>query len=169
MRQAADAAPRLEDFAGHWRIARTVEDRLAGQAARFEGVAELAPDDIGMKWHERGTLHLPGQPPVRAERVYLWRASGRGIEVLFADGRPFHRFEPGREESARHDCAPDLYRVRYDFAGWPEWRAVWEVTGPRKDYVMRSSYARPESSGPESSGSESWGSGASGGEPPPAR
>jgi hypothetical protein len=62
--------------------------------------------------------------------------------VLFADGRPFHAFDPGaaRPEAA-HDCPPDLYRVRYDFSDWPDWQAAWEVRGPRKDYRMVSRYA----------------------------
>lgn len=154
------AGPELADFAGDWVIARQVEDRLAGQQAVFEGLARLTPDGAGLHWHETGLLRLPGQPPVRAERRYLWRAAAGthgGIEVLFEDGRPFHAFVPGRQESARHDCAPDLYQVRYDFAGWPRWQAVWQVTGPRKDYVMTSRYARPEVSGA---------SGASSGPPP---
>ena len=52
-----------------------------------------------------------------ATRDYLWRDAGAGaIEVLFADGRLFHRFlldEP--DPAAEHACPPDTYRVRYDF------------------------------------------------------
>ncbi|MCE8467683.1 DUF6314 family protein, partial [Rhodovulum sulfidophilum] len=60
------------------------------------------------------------------------------------DGRFFHLIAPGARPEARHDCAPDLYRVRYDFSAWPCWSSFWEVRGPRKNYAMESSY-RPES------------------------
>ena len=79
---------------------------------------------------------------MQATRRYLWRDGGAGtIDVLFEDGRFFHRFDaedpaPG----ASHDCAPDSYRVRYDFRAWPRWQAEWRVTGPRKDYAMVSRY-----------------------------
>jgi hypothetical protein len=63
--------------------------------------------------------------------------------VLFEDGRFFHRFDaedplPG----ASHACAPDAYRVRYDFRAWPRWEAAWRVSGPRKDYAMVTRYSR---------------------------
>ena len=62
---------------------------------------------------------------MRAERRYLWRDGGAGtIEVLFEDGRFFHRFDAeDPEPAAEHDCPPDRYRVRYDFRAWPRWRA----------------------------------------------
>ena len=92
---------------------------------------------------EEGWLALPGGgAPLRATRRYLWAADAAWLEVRFEDGRPFHTvpLDVARPEAA-HDCAPDVYRVAYDFADWPRWRAVWRVTGPRKDYVMTSDYA----------------------------
>ena len=80
--------------------------------------------------------------PMQAERAYLWREAGAKIEVLFADGRPFHEFAPGHMDDATHYCDPDVYRVEYEFADWPEWRAVWRVAGPRKAYEMTSRYSR---------------------------
>ena len=83
---------------------------------------------------------MPVKLPVRR---YRWRDGGAGtIDVLFDDGRFFHRFDaedpaPG----ASHACAPDLYRVRYDFRRWPRWQAEWWVSGPRKDYRMVSAYS----------------------------
>ena len=67
-----------------------------------------------------------------ASRDYQWRDGGGGvIEVRFSDGRFFHRFLPEEPAPADvHLCDPDTYRVRYDFARWPLWRAEWRVTGP---------------------------------------
>ena len=63
--------------------------------------------------------------------------------VDYADGRPFHEFDPARPRAA-HWCDPDDYRVRYDFTRWPLWRAEWEVRGPRKDYLMMTDYRRDD-------------------------
>ena len=45
---------------------------------------------------------------------------------------------------ALHHCDPDMYNVSYDFTRWSQrkkqWRSVWTVLGPRKDYKMLSSY-----------------------------
>lgn len=127
----------LTDFAGEWQIRRRIEDRHAGQEGRFEGVARLAADGV---WHETGTLEIGGAR-FPAERRYLWSEAEEGIAVAFADGRPFHQFSADAPEAV-HWCAPDDYRVCYDFTRWPVWRAEWRVSGPRKDYTMRSEYSR---------------------------
>ncbi|WP_408607874.1 DUF6314 family protein [Acidimangrovimonas sediminis] len=134
----------MAEFEGVWRIDRSIEDRLAGQAGRFEGRAVLAPDGPGaLVYDEEGRLTLGNAPAMVATRRYFWRAEAGRIALSFADGRPFHTFDPGETAPAAfHDCAPDAYAVRYDFSDWPVWRAVWEVRGPRKDYRMESLYLR---------------------------
>ncbi|MDF1708077.1 MAG: DUF6314 family protein [Paracoccaceae bacterium] len=129
----------LQDFEGLWLLERQISDAL-GPDAVFNGTARFTPDDAGLTLHEAGRLNLTGQGGFQAERRYLWRQEGTGIAVLFADGRDFHRFVPGETAEADHWCDPDTYKVRYDFGGWPVWQAEWRVTGPRKDYVMRSLY-----------------------------
>lgn len=135
--------PRLGDFAGTWRVDRTIDDRLSGRAARFAGRAVFAPSDGGLAYREAGRLRLGDGPELAATREYLWREADGMIDVRFADGRRFHAFDPaGPVPEAEHACGPDRYRVRYDFTGWPGWRAEWRVTGPRKDYLMVSRYDR---------------------------
>lgn len=131
--------PDLSDFAGGWRLARRIEDARAGLTGRFEGQAVFRPGAGGLVVTETGVLRYGAGQPVQAERRYIWRVAAGGIAVFFDDGRPFHRFSPAAPE-ARHDCAPDLYHVRYDFSVWPRWRVVWHVTGPRKNYVMTSDH-----------------------------
>jgi Family of unknown function (DUF6314) len=132
----------LRSFAGLWRIERRIEDVRAGRTGAFAGEARFEPAAGGLAYREEGALSFPGAAPMRAERRYLWRDGGAGtIDVFFADGRFFHRFDAeDAAPAASHDCPPDLYRVRYDFRGWPRWQAEWRVTGPRKDYGMVSSY-----------------------------
>lgn len=111
-----------------------------GATSRFDGQASFVPDGGALRYSETGTLTLPDGSTLSAERSYIWRRAGAGIAVEFADGRPFHTISPGEIEAA-HWCDPDDYRVAYDFTGWPVWRAEWCVRGPRKDYVMHSTFA----------------------------
>jgi len=129
----------LWDFEGEWQITRRIEDALSGQEGQFAGAASFVRDVAGLQYSEKGLLTLGGAS-MKAERVYLWRASGAGIEVLFDDGRPFHRIDDSAE--AAHWCDPDQYDVTYEFGRWPKWSSRWRVLGPRKDYVMVSNYSR---------------------------
>ena len=132
-----------EAFLGAWRIAREIEDRR-GPDGRFEGraiISEVAPGE--WLYHETGRLSFGAGQGFDAERRYLWRPAGAMIDVFFDDGRPFHRIDLAGGAD-RHHCAPDIYDVRYDFRDWPFWEAVWHVSGPRKDYVMRSRYRQQD-------------------------
>lgn len=131
------------DFLGDWALSRRIEDARAGAGGRFEGAAVFTEAGPGLlRYEERGGLRMGTGPVLTAERRYLWRFEGARVAVLFEDGRAFHGFDPAGRPEASHWCDPDAYAVRYDFADWPRWRAVWRVTGPRKDYVMDSAYAR---------------------------
>ena len=133
----------LLDFMGDWRVLRRVDDRRAGQHGLFEGTARIVAEGQGARYREEGTLRLGGGPPLAASRDYLWLPDGDGIAVRFADGGFFHRFTPlGRAPGTDHACGQDLYRVTYDVAAWPAWTAEWAVTGPAKNYVMATRYAR---------------------------
>lgn len=145
MGRIAAAAPRaLEDFAGRWRLSRRIEDALAGEVLEGEGVLAFRPaPGGGLIYDEEVRLTAPGRPALRGFRRNLWQAAPGGVAVAFEDGRPFHRIALGAGQAAdRHDCAPDLYRVRYDFSGWPLWSVRWEVTGPRKSYVSQTDFRR---------------------------
>lgn len=134
-----DTAFVLADFAGEWRLSRVIR-QADGTAQRAEGTARLTPDAEGLTYDEEGLLHLSQAQSLRFTRRYLWRPAPGGIAVLFDTGRPFHVFGPARLTD-RHDCAPDTYDVAYAVA--PDyWSATWRVRGPRKDYEMRSRYAR---------------------------
>lgn len=133
----------LAQFEGVWAIDRHILDHRAGAEGRLTGTATFTPDGEGLTVHETGELRYAGQPPIRAERRYLWRERAGRVEVLFDDGRPFHAFPlDTATPEARHACDPDAYAVRYDFGAFPDWTARWRVTGPRKDYTMTTRYRR---------------------------
>jgi len=143
MVDAVAAVPRLADFEGVWRLERRIEDTLAGESWHLTGHARFAPVEGGYDYVEMGTLCGPGGQVMQAERRYLWRAVDGGVDVFFADGGFFHHIpEAVAQPEAEHLCGADLYRVRYDFTGWPRWQAEWRVRGPRKDYLLHSFHAR---------------------------
>ena len=127
-------------FEGEWRVARVIHDRTWGPEGRFGGIARFVPVAGGLDYREEGELRL-GTAVFRATREYRWSFDAAGVAVFFADGRFFHAFGWDRGE-AEHLCGEDLYRVRFALAAWPRWATVWEVRGPRKDYVMRTTYLR---------------------------
>ncbi|MEL7093446.1 MAG: DUF6314 family protein [Pseudomonadota bacterium] len=128
----------LADFAGRWRLSRAIAP-VGQPEAQFEGVAEWVPDAEGrLAYAESGLLRVPGQAEMRAERRYTWDAE---LNVWFEDGRFFHTV-PAAGGKAEHWCDPDWYHVDYRFGSWPVFEVEWRVSGPRKDYVSVSRYAR---------------------------
>jgi len=127
----------LADFAGSWTLERTIRP-TTGPSARFSGVAEWVWQGETLAYAEVGTLQMEGTAPMQAERRYLWAP---GLQVFFDDGRFFHTV-PAAGGDASHWCAPDMYRVHYDFSGWPAFHALWQVAGPRKSYEMSNHYEK---------------------------
>lgn len=134
----------LSAFEGCWQLDRLVKNAVGPDMA-LKGEALFAPQDGGVLLTERGTLQVAGQPPMQGEQRYIWRQSGAEIATFFADGRAFFRFSPVGQVAAAHWCSPDQYDVVMDFTDWPQWQATWTVKGPRKDYVMTSTYRRAAS------------------------
>lgn len=132
---------KLADFEGRWTVARQIENAV-GPDAVFTGRVLFEPGEGGLVHREEGQITFDGQTAMTATRVYVWRAAAAGVDVFFDDGRYFHHIADGKNPSDRHDCVPDVYDVAYDFSGWPRWSSVWRVTGPRKDYVMRTRFER---------------------------
>ena len=68
-------------------------------------------------------------------------AAAQGGRLGRLEGRGRLRGQEGPLD-AWHDCLPDFYEVSYNFTHWPEWRSIWRVRGPKKDYTMISDYRR---------------------------
>ena len=132
----------LQDFAGCWTLRREIAGADRAPMGCFEGRAQFVLEGATLIYRETGRLTLDAQS-MEARQTHTWRQDGARIFVTFADGRPFHHFDTSvSTPRARHLCAADTYVVSYDFGQWPEWEAEWAVTGPSKDYRLRSSYRR---------------------------
>ncbi|MFE5838219.1 DUF6314 family protein [Arthrobacter sp. NPDC056493] len=154
--------------AGRWTVERTLLDRAAGTRGTFTGVVIFSPDaDGGLRFHEEGTVAWPaaGLPAGDGEtftgpatRDYLLRPADTpdAMDMLFPDGRPFHRMSFSPEASQdRHWCDPDTYRVTYVRHGDDEFSYAWDVAGPRKDLLLESVLRRlPATAAPNRLGSK---------------
>ncbi len=134
----------MDAFSGTWQVQRQIRDRAAGQVISGAGSARFTPDGADrLIYDEELVLDVPGQTAITGTRRYLWHGVGQQVQVLFADGTPFHAIRLEDPFSAdTHHCAPDLYEGRYDFSQWPRWDARWRVSGPRKDYLMVTTFTR---------------------------
>ena len=131
------------DFAGVWQVGRIITDRLAGQVGRFDGQAVLSAAGTDLTYEEAGRLQMGQGAVMTATRRYHWAFRDGLVVVTFADHGPFHSFQPGVSGAGTdHSCGSDLYRVKYGFSEWPVWTAVWQVSGPRKEYSLDSRYWR---------------------------
>ncbi|WP_296417335.1 DUF6314 family protein [Pseudooctadecabacter sp.] len=132
----------IADFQGGYTVSRRIEDRLTGAETTFEGTATITADGPGAIYRETGALQM-GSGTFTAERSYLWRPAGARIEVAFADGQPFHDFDPEHGgQATEHLCGADMYRGGYDFSEWTCWSLRWDVSGPRKEYTSVTWYVR---------------------------
>jgi hypothetical protein len=127
----------LAEFSGTWVLKREIL-QVGMPPAAFKGQAEWTLARKGLDYVERGFLKLADQPPMRAERQYHWDID---LNIYFDDGRFFHQV-PKAGGDATHWCDPDRYDVTYDFGDWPNWSCTWKVSGPRKDYRLRSEYVK---------------------------
>lgn len=127
----------MSDFLGLWTFDREVSGPSGGQ---MRGQAKFTGHDP-TSYVETGVLTLLSGAQFPFERAYLWQFDAAGADIAFADQRPFHRLDYAAPK-ASHWCDPDIYNVTYDFARWPEWTAIWEVSGPRKSYVSTTCYRK---------------------------
>lgn len=129
-------------FAGVWQLQRQIDDRYGRQQGGFDGRAVFHDAGVGhLRYVEEGTIKFGAGPAFTAHRHYQWHFGDGIVEVRFADGGAFHHFVPeGVVAGTDHPCGQDHYKVQYDFRRWPDWQAVWTVTGPRKDYTSTSHY-----------------------------
>lgn len=128
------------DFVGDWSIKRTIEDAKSNSTASFVGKAQIVEGHKEWVYSEQGELALATGAQFFAERKYFWHPNETGFDVFFEDKRFFHSFELGSAAQAQHWCDPDQYEVAYEFQQWPIWKSTWQVTGPRKNYVMSSQF-----------------------------
>jgi hypothetical protein len=131
-------------LSGRWRLERTMLDRSTGAAGTFTGTAVFTPDGGGLGQREEGTMVWPTHSGPAA-REYSWRntADPAVMDAYFPDGRAFHSLDLSQGSwTAEHWCAPDTYLVRFTAPSRDRLDYEWDVTGPAKDLLLRTSLFR---------------------------
>lgn len=138
-------------FEGEWRMERCIDDRRGARAGAASGVATFAaqPDDAdtALICAEAMTIDYGGNR-IAGEQTTIWRFQDPcGPDLYFRDARFFcaMRFREVRgvwRAEFSHDCGEDRYEGAALVTDESNWRLLWTVKGPRKDYSLDTAYSR---------------------------
>jgi hypothetical protein len=117
------------------------------------GRARIAPTGEGWaRYDETARVRLADGSTLTGSQSYRYRrlpALANGFDVLFADtGELFERLDfrsapdGSQRADAEHDCAPDRYVSHFTLDREDRLSVEHTVTGPNKDYVVRTTYRR---------------------------
>ena len=144
-------APRPDIFdrlQGEWTFVREVPGK-----ATMTGRARIASTGEGWaSYDESARVRLTDGSTLSGSQSYRYRrlpAPANGFDVLFADtGELFERLDfrsasdGSLQADAEHLCPPDRYLSRFTLDREDRLAVEHTVTGPKKDYVVRTSYRR---------------------------
>ncbi|MFI1379356.1 DUF6314 family protein [Embleya sp. NPDC020886] len=128
---------------GEWSIERTVVDERSGARGTFVGTALFRRVGGELLEVESGDFVWGGigNPATRTHR--LVPHDDGTVDVLFADGRPFHHLDLRTGHwHTRHPCAADRYDGEFTVVSPDEWHLCWRVWGPAKTQLLTSVYRR---------------------------
>lgn len=117
---------------GTWRFVRTLTDLASGQHGTATGTLTIVEHDAWLSWSEVGELSWAGSTVPVTRELRLVPATTGEWRMTFADGRPFHPWQPG--SVVEHLCRLDVYRGRIELLGEDEVRVEWTVNGPDKQH-----------------------------------
>jgi hypothetical protein len=142
----------FQSLAGKWSIQRTINSSHSDLLGTFTGEALYKKSsDLLLHYREEGLLERAQCESSCAFREYYFFYN-KEIEVYFDAKltRLFHKIELKLEEryplkaEAKHYCGEDVYNMAYTFVSEREYRTIVSVKGPRKDYVINSTYNKKE-------------------------
>ena len=107
------------------------------------GSAVFCLDGADLLYREQGRLTI-GDHDGSALQAYRYRFPAPAqAAVHFSDGRFFHDLDLSQGRwSCTHLCDPDRYDGEITALGEDSLRVVWQVSGPRKDLTLDSTYRR---------------------------
>jgi biotin transport system substrate-specific component len=136
-------------FAGEWRMARRIDDRRGGRIGEAGGVASFRSGDDArsLACAEALTIDYGGRR-IEGESRTIWRfVDSGGPDLYFPDWRFFCavRFQRNGyvwRAEFMHNCGEDRYEGFAEVGRRDDWRLVWNVFGPRKNYALDTLYSR---------------------------
>jgi hypothetical protein len=144
----------LYRLAGQWSLSRTIDGQDPVKSplrGSMRGSAVWTPINSGaMAYREEGLLRLNDGAEMQAERDYIYGLHEDGFDVFFKEFPPrlFQHVALGPDAdgglfgNAEHPCGEDIYRSSYRFGRDGNFTICHVVSGPRKNYAMRTDYTR---------------------------
>jgi hypothetical protein len=138
----------LDRLRGEWTFVREVPGK-----ATMTGRAHITPTGEGRaRYDETARVRLADGSTLTGSQSYWYRclpAPANGFDVLFADtGELFERLEfrlapdGSLHADAEYACPPDRYVSQFTLDAEDRLSVEHTVTGPRKNYVVRTAYRR---------------------------
>ncbi len=140
----------FEQLPGLWDLSRTISG-----AGTMAGRAEFSPRTPGvLHYLETGDLRLHSGYVGKVYRAYFYCLEEDHLHISFADSAPgertFLRLRPAAGDLGAqlqaydtHHCGSDVYAAAYSFESAVRIVMTIQVTGPKKDYVIRTVLTRP--------------------------
>ena len=130
------------DIIGQWEITRNIEDRLNQKKFELKGEATFSDNDTLYHYNETGIMKSESFQS-KAHQDYLWVITSEGWKINFIDGSHFHDLElVNQEQHVYHKCVNDIYRGEFLLNLPNDIKVLWNVSGPRKDYVSHTYYKK---------------------------
>lgn len=127
---------------------QVLESRYPAHAGRGEGTVERCLSSQTLVFNESGIWTLPSGTQIPFRNRYRWRLEDDALTLAhlrYGDVNPvmLASFVPTGPNQLRarapHWCDPDTYRVAMSL-GPSGATLLWSVSGPAKDYRMRTAY-----------------------------
>ena len=126
---------------------------------KFEKFNENSSTGQELLYKEDGVFEFDNGTKLDTHKEYLYVFENEQLGVYFFENkkrdRLFHLLdfkqvdEPSRKyllATAIHHCSPDLYDVKYEIYNNDEFKIVYKVNGPAKDYVSQTCFKRTSQS-----------------------
>lgn len=134
----------LTHLAGTWHLERSISN-----GGIFQGLAHIRPTDMRgvYSYHEEGTF-LREEVTQPACRDYLFKVSGKTLNILFADPHRDDSLYVSLDFSGRlaandtYFCGDDTYGHIFEIVSLNHFRTETIVSGPEKDYRLITNYKR---------------------------
>ncbi|MFE0024874.1 DUF6314 family protein [Amycolatopsis sp. NPDC059021] len=128
---------------GTWRLTRDIVTTGGADAGAVTGTATFTPAEDVLIYDEEGELRLGGFVGPVTRTLHYRLARPERADVHFDHGGFFHDLDlsTGRW-STEHPCRADRYHGEFHILDDGHWRQEWTVTGPAKDHVIVSRFAR---------------------------
>ena len=137
---------------GVWSITRTIAGYgFMNGTAKFERTINRLDELV---YKENGLFMFDNGNKAEAHKEYLYRLNKKTneLEIYFADNnnRLFHTLKFNDHDSdgeyltanAVHECSNDIYKIKYEIFGDNEFKIIYTVNGPSKDYVSETYFIK---------------------------